>query len=239
MSGHSKWASIKHKKGAADAKRGKTFSKLSKAITVSVKEGGPDLAMNFGLRLAIDKAKAANMPKDNIERAIERGKGGSSEGALASAVYEGMGPGGVAIVVEALTDNPNRTIGSLKTIFNKAGGNLDAKVLWMFDRRGVIEIEDVNTLDDHDLFELELIEAGAMDILREGDAILIVTEIPHLHSVASVVEEHQLIPENVGLAYLPKDIIELNGEDIEKLRVFIEKLEEDEDVDSVFINASI
>lgn len=238
MSGHSKWASIKHKKGAADAKRGKIFSKLSKAITVCAREGGADPGTNFSLRLAIDKAKAANMPKDNIERAIQKAVGGSEGEALKTAVYDGMGPGGAAIIVEAVTDNVNRTIASVKTIFNKRGGNIEAKVLWMFDRKGAVHVEDASSIEDKDTFELELIDAGAEDISFEGSRLLVVSGIKDLQKVADAVKSSGLNIESAGLEYIAKDAIPLSEEDERKLADFIEAMEDDDDVDSVYTNAA-
>lgn len=239
MSGHSKWATIRHKKGAADAKRGKLFSKFSKAIMTAVKEGGPDTDMNFALRLAIDKAKGANMPKDNIQRAIQRGQGISPTGAqLTEAVYEGMGPGGAAIIVEAQTDNPNRTITNLKTIFNKFGGNMDAQVKWMFERRGAVYVEDATGVEDKDAFELMLIDAGAEDIDRTGIRLSVISDLKDLSKVKAVVEDAGLEIEDAGIEYVPKEAAQLSAEDEVKLEEFIETLEEDDDVNSVYTNAA-
>lgn len=237
MSGHSKWASIKHKKGAADAKRGKIFSKLSKAITVAARESGTDPDMNFSLRLAIDKAKAANMPKDNIERAIQKAAGGGEGGDLSTAVYEGMGPGGAALVIEALTDNPNRTITNLKTIFNKRGGNIDAKIMWMFDRKGVVHVEDASGVEDKDAFELALIDAGAEGISRSGSRMSVVCEVPDLQKVSEAMKAAELAIESAGLEYVAKDEVQLSAEDEVKLEGFIEALEDDDDVEAVYTNA--
>lgn len=234
MSGHSKWASIKHKKGAADAKRGKIFSKLAKQISVAAKTGGGDLGMNFGLRLAVEKAKAANMPKDNIERAIKRGTGeGADALVLESAVYELMGPGGSALIVEALTDNKNRTYGSLRTIANKKGANIEAKVLWMFARKGVVRIENDSGLTDEQ--ELELIEAGAEDIQKE-DGLVIVAALEDLQTVTGAVESLGMKLASAEPEYVANDSLELSDEDLEKLANLVEALEEDDDVDGVYTN---
>lgn len=238
MSGHSKWASIRHAKGKVDAKRGKAFSKLSKTISVCAREGGADPAMNFSLRLAIDKAKAANMPKDNIERAIARGQGIGEGGALQTAIYEGMGPGGAAILVEAVTDNTNRTITNIKIIFNKRGGNIGAKVKWMFDRKGVVNIQDSSKIKDQDDFDLKLIDAGVEDMEREGDFLSIICDIKALSDVINVVETEELEIENSGIEYIAKEEVKLSGDDEEKLANFIEALEEDDDVSAVYTNAA-
>lgn len=238
MSGHSKWASIKHKKGAADAKRGKIFSKLSKAITVTAREGGTDPDMNFSLRLAIDKAKAANMPKDNIDRAIQKAAGGGEGGDLTTAVYEGMGPGGCALIIEAVTDNTNRTISSLKGIFNKRGANIDAKVMWMFDRKGVVHVENASSIEDKDVFELALIDAGAEDISRADNRLSVICDISELQKVSEAVKAAGLEIESAGLEYVAKDEVQLSAEDEAKLGDFIEALEDDDDVEAVYTNAA-
>jgi YebC/PmpR family DNA-binding regulatory protein len=238
MSGHSKWHSIRHAKGKADAKRGKVFSKLSKAISVCAREGGPDPVMNFSLRLAIDKAKAANMPKDNIERAISRGQGGGEGQVLQTAVYEGMGPGGAAILVEAVTDNLNRTIANVKIIFNKGGGNMDAKVMWMFDRKGVVRARGVDELESRDTFELALIDAGADNIEFHNNELFVTSAVKHLSSVILAVNNSGLDVQDSGIEYIAKDAAKLSGDDEEKLENFIEALEDEEDVSAVYTNAA-
>ena len=231
MSGHSKWHSIRHKKGAADAKRGKVFSKLSKQITVCAREGGSDLAMNFGLRLAVEKAKAANMPKDNIERAIQKGAGGGAgEDALKTAIYEGMGPGGSALIVEALTDNPNRTIATSKTAFNKKGGNIDAKVMWLFSRKGVVLIEDTSLIKDRDAFELAVIDAGAEEVEEQDGQMQIICEVEYLQKILDVLDSLEVPVGEAGIKYLANDLLEIGAEDQEKLDELIEVLEDDEEI---------
>jgi YebC/PmpR family DNA-binding regulatory protein len=237
MSGHSKWASIKHKKGAADAKRGKTFSKLAKVIMLSAKMGGGDPSTNFSLRLAIDKARSANMPKDNIERAIKRGTGEGSESIqLETALYEVMGPGGSAILVQALTDNKNRTYGNLRTIVNKRGGNIEGKVLWMFNHKGVARVDDFSSLGDADVLELELIEAGADDILFSDEGLVVISEVKELKNIVDVLTGAALIVSSADLEYIAKDELQLSDEQLEKLAGFVEAVEEDDDVDVVFTN---
>lgn len=237
MSGHSKWASIKHKKGAADAKRGKVFSKLAKLITVAAKEGGGDLSMNFGLRLLVDKAKKANMPKDNIERAIARGTGEGAEGEqMVEAVYEAMGPGGSAIVIETLTDNTNRTLGNVKTIVTKKGGNFGAKVLWMFEKKGVARVEIVPEGDVRDELELALIEAGAEEIEYE-DGMTVICAVADLKNIVDALAENGIETSGAGLEYIAKDTLNLSAGDEEKLFSLMEAIEEDDDVSNVYTNA--
>lgn len=238
MSGHSKWASIRHKKGAADAKRGKIFSKISKAITVTVKEGGDDPSMNFSLRLMIDKARQANMPKDNIERAIARGSGVGGEGTLEIAVYDGMGPGGASLIIETVTDNTNRTYGNVKTIFNKQGGNMDAKVMWQFERKGAVRVADASSVGDRDSFELELIDLGAQEINWEDGGLEIISAISSLQKIEEAIKSSELEVESAALEYIAKDQLQISPEDEQKLEKFIELLDDDDDVTNVFTNAA-
>ncbi|MFH1712106.1 MAG: YebC/PmpR family DNA-binding transcriptional regulator [Patescibacteria group bacterium] len=238
MSGHSKWASIKHKKGAADAKRGKIFSKLAKQITVAAKEGGADLSMNFGLRLLVDKAKKANMPKENIERAISRGGGGGDGEVMTEAVYECMGPGGSAILIETLTDNTNRTLGNVKTICNRSGANFGAKVLWMFEQKGVVRVDDAGSIDDRDALELELIEAGAEDISFDDDGLTITSSINELKKITEAIGAAELETSSAGIEYIAKDDLTLSESDEEKLFSILDALDEDDDVTNVYTNAA-
>ncbi len=233
MSGHSKWHSIQKKKGAADAKRGQIFTKLAKAITVAVRTGGGgDPEFNFQLRVAIDSAKAANMPKDNIERAVARGAGeGEGAGSIEEVIYEGFGPGGVALLIKCLTDNRNRSIADVRTVMNKKGGNLAGQgaVMWMFDLRGVILV--AGELDDE--LELALIEAGAMDVQVSEEGIEIVTNASDLQNVLDAIG-HPC--EHAELAYLAKESVKLTGSDQESLMVLMDALDELEDVDTVYLN---
>ncbi len=237
MSGHSKWHNIAQKKGLADAKRGKIFSKLAKAITVSVKSGGADLSSNFALRLATNKAKQANMPKDNIERAIARGTGAGGAGALDTIVYEGLAPGGAAVIVEVLTDNKNRALTNIKNIFNKNGGNIDVKVMWQFKKRGVIRVEDASMVSNQGEFELTLIEAGAEDI-DWSNGLEVISELADLQSIERAVSEAGLQVVSAEPEYIAKDKIVLSEMDEEKLRKFIELLDDDDDVDNIYTNAA-
>ncbi len=235
MSGHSKWATIKHKKGMADAKRGQTFSKLAKAITVAVKEGGADPTMNFTLRLQVEKAKAVNMPKDNIERAIARGAGSGGEAELQLVTFEGMAPGGVAVVVEALTDNNNRTFPNVKSYFTKHGGTMDAKVLWMFERKSVVKGKLTGELKEED--EIALIDAGAEDIKLTDGEITIMGAVTDMQSVEAVATTVGVRVESADLEYVAKSTVEVDDEVAERLGRFVEILEDDEDVQAVYTNA--
>ncbi|MBT4857275.1 YebC/PmpR family DNA-binding transcriptional regulator [Candidatus Uhrbacteria bacterium] len=238
MSGHSKWSSIKHKKGAADAKRGKLFSKLAKTITVAVKSGGADESTNFTLRLAIDKARQANMPKDNIIRAISRGSGEGDDGKeLKGVVYEAMGPGGASILIEVLTDNTNRSITNVKTIIGKNGGNFDAKVLWQFDRKGVVRIEDISSVGDRDELELTLIDVGVEDLSWENGLELI-GELSDLQTIEKSLGDLGLKASEAQPEYVAKESIQLSAEDEEKLMNLMDKLDDDDDVQNVYTNAA-
>ncbi|MDP2631638.1 MAG: YebC/PmpR family DNA-binding transcriptional regulator [Candidatus Uhrbacteria bacterium] len=237
MSGHSKWASIKNKKGAADAKRGQIFSKLSKLIEVAAKEGGADVGMNFSLRLLVEKAKKSNMPKENIERAIERGSGTGGGTAMISAVYEAMGPGGAAIIIETLTDNTNRTLGNVKSTITKRGGNFGAKVLWLFDHKGVIRVDDVSSVSDRDTVELELIEAGAEDITFDDNGLTVLSSIQDLKTVVDAIKSAGLESSSAGIEYIAKDDLAISSDDEEKLMALLEAIEEDDDVTNVYTNA--
>jgi YebC/PmpR family DNA-binding regulatory protein len=237
MSGHSKWASIRHKKGAADAKRGKIFSKYAKLIMVAAKEGGGDLGTNFSLRLLVEKAKGVNMPKDNIERAIKRGTGEIAGGELTSALYEAMGPGGAALLIESLTDNTNRAYTNIRTIVSKSGANFDAKVLWQFDHRGVVRVDDVTMIEDRDELELALIEVGAEDIAWD-EGLVIISQKGDLQAVENAVTEAGLMPESSELEYVPQNEVKLSESDEDKLASLIEKLDDDDDVNNVFTNAA-
>lgn len=237
MSGHSKWASIKHKKGAADAKRGKLFSKLAKAITVAARSGGADEAMNFALRLAVDKAKQANMPKDSIMRAIARGSGDSGEGDLTTAVYEAMGPGGVALLVEVLTDNTNRSLTNVKTILNKSGANPEAKVMWQFERKGVVRAEDVSGVEDRDAVELSLIDAGAQYVSWD-DGLEVIGELSDLQTMEKATSAAGLRVSSAELEYVAKESVVLSEADEEKLADLIDKLDDNDDVQNIYTNAA-
>ena len=241
MSGHSKWSSIKHKKGAADAKRGKLFSKLSRAIMVAAKEGGADPGTNLALQNAIEKARSYSMPKDNIERAIAKGAGEGADGAsFETVVYEGYGPEGVAVIVEALTDNRNRTAAEVRHLFSKHGGNLGATgaVAWQFERRGVVLV----TAGDVDEDELVLVaaDAGAEDVELDGETFVVSSTPDELTRVREALEGAGYSLESVGLQMVPKTTVAIAEESTAKQVVrLVEGLEDNDDVQDVYANFDI
>jgi YebC/PmpR family DNA-binding regulatory protein len=241
VSGHSKWSSIKHKKGAADAKRGKLFSKLSRAIIVAAREGGPDPAANLALQNAVEKARSYSMPKDNIERAIQRGAGtGADADAFEQVIYEGYGPNGVALLVEALTDNRNRTASDVRHVFSKNDGNLGASgaVAWLFERRGLILV----TADGVDEDELTLVaaEGGADDVSRDGSTLQVVASPEALSSVREALENAGIQVESAELTMVPKTTVTVEDEAAAKKTLrMIDALEELDDVQEVYANFDI
>jgi YebC/PmpR family DNA-binding regulatory protein len=241
MSGHSKWSSIKHKKGAADAKRGKLFSKLSRAIIVAAKEGGPDPAGNLALQNAIEKARSYSMPKDNIERAIARGSGADSDAhAFETVIYEGYGPSGVAVIVEALTDNRNRTAAEVRHAFEKSDGNLGTSgaVAWLFERRGIVVV-DAEGVDEDEL-TLAAAEGGADDVSLDGSTYEIVSAPEALSAVREALEGAGFKLQSAELTMVPKTTIEVADEAAAKKVIrLIEQLEENDDVQDVFANFDI
>ena len=241
MSGHSKWSSIKHKKGAADAKRGKLFSKLSRAIIVAAREGGADPDANATLATAIQKARDNSMPKDTIERAITRGAGAGSDGdaAYETVTYEGYGPTGVAVFVEALTDNRNRTASEVRHVFTKNDGNLGTSgaVAWLFERKGVVILAD--SLDEEDVM-LAAAEGGAEDIRHEGSSFEIVCAPEDLASVRTALDEAGIAYESAELTMLPKTTVAIADEPTaKKLLRLMDALEENDDVQAVYANFDI
>jgi YebC/PmpR family DNA-binding regulatory protein len=240
MSGHSKWSSIKHKKGAADAKRGQLFSKLSRAIIVAAREGGSDPDANATLATAIQKARDNSMPKDNIERAIARGSGASNDGeTYETVIYEGYGPNGVAILVEALTDNRNRTAADVRHVFAKNEGNLGTSgaVAWLFERKGVILVPE--SADEEDVM-LAAADAGAEDIQREGSSYQVTTAPDDLAGVRAGLESAGLRVESAELTMLPKTTIRIDDEAAaRKLLRLMDALEENDDVQDVYANFDI
>lgn len=236
MSGHSKWHNIALKKGKTDAKKAGVFSKLVRLIVMAAREGGGDPAMNFRLRMAIDKAKEANVPKDNIDRAIARGSGNGEEGRLETVVYEAMGPGGAALLVEAITDNRNRTNGNLRSVMTKLGLNPEAKVMWQFEHKGVVRSEKLDSITNWDDFELAMIEAGADDIVR-GDDLQIICSISALQKMAEAVKAAGVEVSSAELEYVAKETLALSDTDGQKLASAIEGIEEDDDVSAVYTNA--
>lgn len=240
MAGHSKWANIKHRKAAQDAKRGQMFTKLARQITVAVKEGGPDPEMNFRLRLAIDKARSVNMPNDNIERAIARGVGGQDGDNYEEIVYEGYGPNGVAIMMDVLTDNRNRTAGDVRHVLSKYGGNLGESgcVAWMFNKKGLIVIEKNERIDEDELM-MAALEAGAEDIEAETDVFKIETDPSSFSEVKEALAEagYEFLVAEVSM--VPQNSVPISEEESDKIEKLIEALEELDDVQQVYTNYEI
>lgn len=239
MSGHSKWATIKHAKGAADAKRGQLFTKFIKEISIAAKMGGGDPATNPRLRTAVLKARAANMPKDNIERAIKKGTGELGAVNYEELLYEGYGPGGVAVLVEVLTDNKNRTAASVRNIFTKSGGNLGAtgSVAYMFNRKGVIEY-DAEVISEEAIMEAAL-EAGAEDIATEDGVITVTTDPNDFASVLEALQEKGFESVSAAVSMVPDTYVALDADTTQKALKMIDKLEEDDDVQTVSSNIEI
>ena len=241
MSGHSKWSTIKRKKGALDAKRSKIFTRLIKEITVAVREGGPDPDGNPRLRLAIQNSKAANMPKDNVERAVKKGSGADSDSYI-EVSYEGYASHGVAVFVECLTDNLNRTVQNIRSAFNKHGGSLGTKgsLEFIFDRKGVftIKLSDNQTLNEDD-FTLEMIDAGAEDVEFEEDYVTVYCSMEDFGALQKKMEALKLEVENAELQRIPKTTVGLDGEALNKVMKLIDVLEDDEDIQKVYHNIEL
>lgn len=241
MSGHSKWHSIKHKKGAADAKRGKIFTKHAKLITIATREGGDDPETNPGLRTAIDNAKTDNVPNSNIERAIKRGTGDLKEGAeISEVMYEGYGPEGIALYIQAVTDNKNRTVANIKSTLSKHGGNMgtSGSVAYLFHQKGLILI--TADPDKHEDIELHAIDAGAEDIKSENNNVEIYTDPKSLHNVKQKLEEAGYKAESASITFIPDNEVPVTDEKkAEKILKLMETLEEDEDVTNVYSNFDI
>ena len=239
MSGHSKWSTIKHKKGAADKKRGKNFTKLIKEITVAARMGGGDVESNPRLRQAVAAAKAQNMPKDNFERAIKKGTG-ELEGVNYEEIrYEGYGPAGVAVLVECLTDNKNRTIADVRYIFSKAGGNVgtDGCVSWMFDKKGLIAVSKDNA-DEETLMDVAL-EAGAEDIKDEGDTFEIITDPADYDAVKDAVDAAEIACDVAEITMIPQNPTAVAGKEADQMIRFMEALDDCDDIQKFYTNADI
>jgi YebC/PmpR family DNA-binding regulatory protein len=239
MARHSHWHNIQLTKGKADAKRAQMFSKFAKNIAVAAKEGGVDPAFNFKLRVAVDAAKAVNMPKDNIERAIERGAGKADGPALEEVVYEGFAPGGVAMLVRCLTDNRNRTVAEVKNIVSKYGGSMGASgsVMWMFEKKGVVMFLSPFALGDRETFELAMIEAGADDILWSEEDAQIICNVADLTRVLEACEAMRVKPDAAGMEFVAKNTVTVSDPAVGKQVVeLVDALEENDDVDAVFTN---
>lgn len=239
MSGHSKWSTIKHKKGAADAKKGRLFSKLIKEITVAARTSGGDLSGNPRLRTAIATARSNSLPSDNIERAIKRGTGEIEGVSYEEIIYEGYGPGGVAIIIESMTDNKNRTVSDLRNEFSKRGGNLgDAgSVGWMFNKKGVLSFDKKSTPEDK-LMEVAL-EAGAEDIIDSEDCWEVITSPSDFEKVKGAIEKIELKPFQTEISRVPKNTVKLGLENAEKILKLMEALEDHDDVQKVYANFDI
>ena len=241
MSGHSKWATIRRKKGAQDAKRGQLFSKLARAVIVAAREGGPDPDANLALQNAVEKARQASMPKENIERAIARGAGaGADANAYESVTYEGYGPGGVAVFVEALTDNRNRTAADVRHIFTKSGGNLgeSGAVSWLFERKGVVLVSAQGV--DEDELTLVAADGGAEDVALDGSTFQVISAPEDLASLRGALEAAGVACESAELTMVPKTTVAVQGEaDARKLLRLMDALEENEDVQDVYANFDI
>ncbi|HHF08845.1 MAG: YebC/PmpR family DNA-binding transcriptional regulator [Thermotogae bacterium] len=236
MSGHNKWANIKHRKAAQDAKRSKIFTKIIRELMVAAREGGTDPMTNAALRAAMDKAKAANMPKDTMEKAIKKGAGELEGQSFVEAMYEGYAPGGVAMLIRALTDNKNRTAQEIRHILSKHGGNMaeSGSVSWMFERKGVISIPK-SEISDMDEFQLLVIDAGAEDIKDEDDPVQIITSPEQVSDIKSTLEENGFSV-SYELTYIPKNTVAVSGGDAEKLLKLLNLLEDSDDVQEVYAN---
>lgn len=239
MSGHSKWATTKRKKAAIDAKRGKAFTKIIKEITIAAREGGGDPNGNPRLRLAVDNAKAVNMPADNIERAIKKATGELEGVSYHELTYEGYGPAGVAIMVEVATDNKNRTVAEVRHLFSKGGGGLGetGSVAWMFDKKGVVTLPKQGKSED-EIMEV-ILEAGAEDLQTEDDFYEVQATIESFEPVRKALIDKGLTVENASLQWIAKNFIAVTGEDAEKVVKLIESLEDCDDVQNVYSNADI
>lgn len=239
MSGHSKWSTIKRKKGAEDAKRGKIFTRLARDIMLAARDGGGDPATNPALRTAVDKARGANMPKDNIERAIKKGTGELEGGNLEEITYEAYGPHGIPLLIQCLTDNRNRTLADVRKVFNRQGGNMAeaGAVSWMFDTKGYITIEEFDQ-DPDDIFMMA-VEAGAEDVELGDDVIEIYTAPTDLHAVSTALTEAGLELTEAELSQIPKNEIEIGQTETIQVMGIIESLEDLDDVQRVFSGLSI
>jgi len=239
MSGHSKWASIKHKKGEVDAKRGKVFTKLIKEITVATRLGGKDSDSNSRLRAAIAAAKAENMPKDNIERAIKKGTGDLEGSNYEEVTYEGYGPGGIAVLIEVLTDNKNRAVADVRHLFERSGGNLGETgcVAWMFSQKGLIVFQK-DQVEEEVLFELAL-ETGAEDIKEDEKELEVITEPSSFEQVKAAIENAGISYTLAEITMIPKTTVKIDDKHAQQMLTLMENLEDNEDVNHVYANFDI
>jgi YebC/PmpR family DNA-binding regulatory protein len=238
MSGHSKWANIKHKKERTDSKRGKIFTKIGREIAVAVKEGGSDPESNSKLKDVVAKAKANNMPNDTITRSIKKAAGELGNINYESVIYEGYGPGGVAVIVEGLTDNRNRTAGEVRHSFDKNGGSLGATgcVAWMFERKGVLVIEKSDSLDEDELM-LSALDAGAMDVQDDEDALEITTDVAAFSQVYEALEKSGYTFAMAEIQLVPSNTVNVTEEIEESVQKMLDMLEDNDDVQNVYHNA--
>ncbi|MTI94282.1 MAG: YebC/PmpR family DNA-binding transcriptional regulator [Firmicutes bacterium] len=238
MAGHSKWANIKHKKARQDAARGKIFTKIARELMVAARQGGPDPEANFRLRLALQKARDANMPNDNIKRAISRGSGDSEGENYEQITYEGYGPGGIAILMDILTDNRNRTVGEIRHILSRNGGNLGESgcVAWMFNRKGLILVSRENSSLAEDELMLAALEAGAEDVRAAGEGWEVVSSPEEFETVKAELEGAGIAPAMAEITMLPDTLTKVEGELNSQLMQLIETLEEHDDVQNIYTN---
>lgn len=239
MSGHNKWASIKHKKAAADSKRGKIFTKIIREITMAAKTGGGDPGVNPRLRTAIQSAKGANMPADNIERAIKKGTGELEGVSYEETLYEGYGPGGVAVIVQCLSDNKNRTASEIRSLFTKGGGNMAGagSVAWIFEKKGLIVVDNAKTSEEA-LMEIVL-GAGAEDMTTGDDKFEITTNPHDFEAVRSAVEKAGTAMESAHLTMIPKNMVPVSAENARLVLKLVDALEDQDDVQNVYVNCEI
>jgi YebC/PmpR family DNA-binding regulatory protein len=235
MSGHSKWSKVKHQKAVTDVQKGKIFSKMAKIIAVAAKDGG-DPEMNPKLRMAVEKARSVNMPRENIERAIKKGTGELKGGKIEEIVYEAYGPAGIAVIIEVITDNKNRTLSEIKNILGKFSGRLgeSGSVQWMFEKRGVLELE---IKGDQDELELKTIDSGAEEIKKRGNILEVQTKPAELNTVKNNLEEKGIKVESASLDWVPKIPIKLEDEKVkEQTEKFFEALDEQDDIQEIYSN---
>lgn len=240
MSGHSKWANIKHKKGKVDAIRGKITTKISREITVAVRMGGPDPTGNMRLKLALQKARENNIPKDNIQRAIQKGQGALDGSNYEEIVYEGYGPGGTAVLLEVMTDNRNRTVADIRHLFSKNGGNLGESgcVSWMFKKKGLITVDKETGIDEEELMMLAL-DAGAEDMSTEENQFEITMTPEEFPQVLQALENRNIVTSMAQVTMIPETTINLTGDDAAKMLKLMEALEDHDDVQEVYSNFDI
>jgi len=238
MSGHSKWAKIKHSKGAVDAKKSALFTKLAQAVVIAAREGGGDPDANFKLRMAMDRAKKANLPKDNIDRAIKKGTGEIKGKQIEEITYEAFGPGGTAFVVEVLTDNKNRIATNIRIIFSNHGGNLAGKnsVLWMFNRIGVIRINFDLIKENKEEWELKIIELGAEDFKQEEQELVIYISVDNLRKFKEMIEKEGLEIESAEIEWIAKELVDIDEKKKQKIVAIFEELENNPDVQGYYTN---